>query len=387
MKVKILWIGDGGVATGFSRVSHSIIEYLDGDRFEVHHLAINYRGDPCPHPPHHFLYPAELIHGDVYGTSRVKPLIEYVKPDAIVVFNDPWVVTQYLQLIPTSIPVIAYTPVDAKPLQLQWVNSLSHIPALVAYTQFGASAYRDIDPKIGNLRIIPHGCDRLKFHPKDKLECRKELNIPPDVFVVFNGNRNQPRKRIDLTIKAFAKFAEDKPDARLYLHMGVEDQGWNVVDLMHRYCTAEKLILTSKNLSCLDPVDDETLATIYNACDVGVNTSLGEGFGLCSVEQALCGIPQLVPNHSACAELFSGFPLIDIAQSVTNVGILTEGGEISIDSLVSHLNTYYVDRTLASCHGLEQRQWFLLPQFSWGAIARQWEYLFDSVTSKHLCQI
>ena len=44
-KVKVLWVSDGGVATGFARVAHSIIENLP-DHYEVHHLAVNYNGDP-----------------------------------------------------------------------------------------------------------------------------------------------------------------------------------------------------------------------------------------------------------------------------------------------------------------------------------------------------
>ena len=47
-----------------------------------------------------------------------------------------------------------------------------------------------------------------------------------DSFIVFNGNRNQPRKRIDITMKGFARFANGKPNnVKLYLHMGVEDAG------------------------------------------------------------------------------------------------------------------------------------------------------------------
>ena len=36
-KVKVLWVGDGGVATGFARVNHSIINNLPEDKYEIHH--------------------------------------------------------------------------------------------------------------------------------------------------------------------------------------------------------------------------------------------------------------------------------------------------------------------------------------------------------------
>lgn len=40
-----------------------------------------------------------------------------------------------------------------------------------------------------------------------------------DSFLVLNANRNQKRKRIDITLKAFAALARDKPEnVKLLLH-------------------------------------------------------------------------------------------------------------------------------------------------------------------------
>jgi len=45
-KKKVLFIGDGVTPTGFSTVTHNIIRNLPKEEFEIHHLAVNYRGDP-----------------------------------------------------------------------------------------------------------------------------------------------------------------------------------------------------------------------------------------------------------------------------------------------------------------------------------------------------
>ena len=45
----------------------------------------------------------------------------------------------------------------------------------------------------------------------------------------------------------------------------------------------------------------DELNVLYNACDVGLNTSEGEGFGLIALEHAAAGAAQVVPRHSACA--------------------------------------------------------------------------------------
>jgi glycosyltransferase involved in cell wall biosynthesis len=87
--------------------------------------------------------------------------------------------------------------------------------------------------------IIGHGTDFEKFFPLDKHVCRKELGVPEDAFIVFNGNRNQPRKRIDLTLKAFIKFAKDKYDTRIWLNMGSKDLGWEIIPLFKRIARDE----------------------------------------------------------------------------------------------------------------------------------------------------
>ena len=49
---------------------------------------------------------------------------------------------------------------------------------------------------------------------------------------------------------------------------------------------------------------------IYNFCDVGLNSGLGEGFGLPNAEHASLGKPQIVPDHSALSELYSDCGLL-----------------------------------------------------------------------------
>jgi hypothetical protein len=43
-------------------------------------------------------------------------------------------------------------------------------------------------------------------------------------------------------------------------------------------------------------VGDEGINQLYNAADLGINTSDGEGFGLCQLEHMLTGAPQVVTD-------------------------------------------------------------------------------------------
>jgi hypothetical protein len=43
---------------------------------------------------------------------------------------------------------------------------------------------------------------------------------------------------------------------------------------------------------------------LYNVCDVGMNTCIGEGFGLCNMEHAVLGKPQVVSKVGALRDIF-----------------------------------------------------------------------------------
>jgi len=184
----------------------------------------------------------------------------------------------------------------------------------------------------------------------DKMECRRELGVPEDCFIVFNGNRNQPRKRIDLTIKGFIRFAKDKPDARLWLNMGTKDMGWDLVPLFKRVAREEdydptgKLILTSKDFSTSNCLPVEKLNKVYSACDVGVNTCIGEGWGLVNFEHAATRVAQLVPDHTSLKEIFDEVPRIECVGSETDRNYGLERPLPCPESMAELLTRYYEDR-------------------------------------------
>ena len=52
--------------------------------------------------------------------------------------------------------------------------------------------------------------------------------------------------------------------------------------------------------------DHQALISIYNAADVYVNPSLYEGFSMTLVEALACGLPVVVSNRAALAEMPDG---------------------------------------------------------------------------------
>jgi len=378
-KKVIIWCGDGGCATGFARVNHSIINNLPEDKYEVHHLAINYMGDPYPGTKA-LLYPAHLG-GDLYGINRLPSMIQKFEPDMIFILNDIWVIPKYLENIPEETKIVTYFPVDAGPIHSSWVLDVAKRTTMVAYTKFGSSVIRTACPDI-SVEIIPHGIDTDIFYPVDMAEARGNMvGLTPDDFLVLNANRNQPRKRIDLTIKGFAKFAEDKPDdVKLYCHMGVEDMGWHVIKMCERHNVVNRLVLTSLELTPSNYVSDERLNFIYNASNVGLNTSMGEGWGLGTFEHGACKRAQITVDCSASHELYKDRAvLIPVDHYDTAPQILTEGAVVTAESVAEALEYYYTHPEKREADAEKIYKFITQPKFQWKRIGKRWDKLFDKV--------
>ncbi len=321
-----MWVGDAVVPTGFARVTHSIIDRLK-DKYEFHVIGVNYWGDP--HGYEFSIYPAVYNNQlEPYGYERVPDLVEKIKPDILVLFNDPWILDSYLRTLKKSkvdlekLKIVAYFPVDSENIDPRFFGDFDIVDVVCTYTEFGKEQFlrsfgRLTDTK-KEVSIIPHGVDLKKFHPYERVleqsataVAREKLlgEKHKDAFIVFNGNRNSPRKRFDIFLHAFRIFAEDKEDVRVYCHTGLVDQGIDIIRFCVDYNIKDKLIVTTTSNST-PGVTDEDLNTIFNAVDVGVNTSMGEGWGLVSFEHAATMTPQIVPNHSACRELWQDIGII-----------------------------------------------------------------------------
>ncbi len=386
-KKKILWIGDAVVPTGFSRVNTNILRNLPKTKYEIHHLGINYYGDP--HGYTWKIYPA-VTGGDVYGFGRLEQLA-YLKPDIIFILNDPWLISKYLDIVKKKydpIPkIVVYYPVDSLELDQFHFNNWEIVTVPVVYTEFGYVQTKIAKPEF-NIKIIPHGVDQTIFKrlAKDRTEIRKIIfNNDPvisdnDAFIVLNANRNQPRKRIDITLEGFANFAIKKPEnVKIYLHMGMRDAGWDIVRLALRYGIEKRIILTSlepKNLT----VPENSLNQIYNGCDVGLNTSSGEGWGLVSMEHSITGAAQIVPDHSACTELFKDCGLLVPANyHFIEPSTMTKHSLVSSEDVTIALETLYTDTELKQKLAKAAMEKFSKPEYSWPVIAKQWDEIFESI--------
>ena len=388
-KPKLLWCGDIVAMTGFARVTENVLQRIC-DQYEVVVLSHNWWGDPTPLQSKYKMYPSSnRFQTAPFGEDRIREVVEKEKPDIVFTINDMWIINEQYKRIKDLhdqklFKFVGYAPMDS----YGWTGCLDETAndwdGVISYTEFGAHEFIRGGIK-KPITIIPHGITANQFYPMDKTEARKRLNLKDDIFIVFNGNRNQFRKRIDITVEGFAKFAKDKPDTQLYLHMGLKDQGWDIMPLFARAMQREgidpngRIILTAQTQGPPN-VEVEFLNTIYNAVNVGVNTCKGEGWGLVSHEHAACRVPQVVPNHTSCKEIFEGYGrLIRCDHVDVDTNYSREMPCPSSDHLAAVLTDLYEDKekreaTAELCYlrATDER-------FNWDTIAHQFGEVFQEV--------
>lgn len=407
-KKRVLFIADGVTPTGFATVSHNILENLDKDRYEVHHLAVNYFGDPHNYP--WTIWPATtpetFAQGDRMGFLRL-PQFVGGDFDLIYILNDVWVIDTYLEHIKDlyeqakkPIPkIITYFPVDGEGYTHLWFRNFDVVDKAVVYTHFGKNVVLDAYPELfDKLEIIPHGAaNKEYFHTLPKEEIRKELfkDIPnlqgEDSFIVINANRNQPRKMLDISILGFLMFSIGKPDnVRYYHHAGLKDVGWDIPETIKRQSRllglnpdatlADRFLFTSHSAT-LQTVSMNALNRIYNACDVSLNTSAGEGWGLFNSETSYIGLPGVFSKNTVNPELYGDVALLaDTAVTIYDKDTILQRHITDATSVAEQLERLYTDKELydkLSKAGIEK---FSKDYYDWSYIAQNmWLPLFDEV--------
>ena len=335
---QLLWIGDAVADTGFARSTHKILETVH-KYWDVSVLGLNYRGDPHGYP--YPIYPTYIQDG--FGLRRLPEIIDKVRPELIVIQNDPWNLPAYMKPLATF-PIAAVMPVDGLNCRGMALNGLR---VAFFWTRFGFQQARD-GGYTGPAGIIPLGVDLDIYAPGDRDEARDFLGLPPkykDGFIVGNVNRNQPRKRLDLTIRYFASWVKKYSisDAYLFLHVAPTGESGVDCDQLARYYGVQNRLIMS------DPgiyrgIDERRLALLYSLFDVQVTTTQGEGWGLTTMEGMACGVPQIVPEWSALAEWAEAavqIPCKTTATTFDSINVI--GGIPDEDNFIFALNKIYQD--------------------------------------------
>lgn len=254
-----------------------------------------------------------------YGMDIMHSHAETWKADAIISLMDAWVMdTEGLR----GTKWIPWFPIDSEPLPKRIYDNIAKAYARITMSKFGNE---QMDNAGLDYHYIPHGVDTKIFKPLDMALSREALKFPQDKFIVgmVAANKgNPPRKAFHQNIAAFAALQKKYKDCVLYLHTldGVRG-GYESVELIpfieamgltYGYAFTESAI--GKDVIFADQYGlalgytDAMMAQIYNAMDVHMLVSMGEGFGIPILEAQACGTPVIVGDWTSMSELcFSGW--------------------------------------------------------------------------------
>ncbi len=332
-----------------------------------------------------------------FGQREVEDFVKLNNPDVCIIYNDlvvvSAIVTELKKIPDPKFKIIGYIDqvyLNQRKMFIEFINK--NIDVSILFTKSWEDNIKDQGVKTPT-HFLPHGFNPMLYYPIPKHIARKYFNLSMEDFIILNLNRNQPRKRWDICLKAFADIVSRYPDQPIKMIIGTSIQGeWNLLEVFQRELEKRNMTLEEgiKHLIVLDNPQkntDEETNILYNVADIGLNTCDGEGFGLCNFEQAGIGIPQIVPRLGGFVDIFDDecATLLD-PQMAYYVGTSKEfvGGEallISYMDVADAIETYYQDKELREKHGQKSRE-SILKNFKWMDIAQKLrEIIYDATAT------
>jgi glycosyltransferase involved in cell wall biosynthesis len=209
---------------------------------------------------------------------------------------------------------------------LRWLPMcpVDHEPVPPAVHQRVAACYRPIAYAPNGLRALrgigadplycPHAYDPAVFSPIAREDARRGLGLPDKWFIVSTVAVNRggipSRKAWQQNLEAFALFAADKPNARYLLHTDAADDGYEAGLPLRRmaaeYGIGDKVLFSDAERYRAGTFDEAYLRAFYCASNVVNCVSLGEGFGIPTLEAQACGVPVITGAWCASEDLNFG---------------------------------------------------------------------------------
>jgi glycosyltransferase involved in cell wall biosynthesis len=250
-----------------------------------------------------------------FGFNKIHEYLEMVNPDVVMIYNDPLIIHRFIESMKfdkEKSPYKLWLYVDqvyegiAMPL-IESMNKNAH--RIYCFTPYWADIYSKYG-SFSDIRVLENAVDTTLFSKISegvRNAVRSSMNLPSNAVLMINVNRNSHRKRHDLAIMGFAELITRDPSKPYYYMVvtGLNAQQGAYHDINRIFTMELKRrgvdpIDFAKRLMLVDtsskPLPDSAINELYNAADIGVNTSDGEGFGLCQIEHLYTGAPQLVTD-------------------------------------------------------------------------------------------
>lgn len=339
-KTRVMFCGTYpvGQSNGYSRVVYYTSKYLgtyDDIKLTVYgfqnfrQATTTTRNDIPKTVTLHDAFATENPKRNGFGELEIVDFLRKNPQDIVIIFNDSVVTSSIVKNITEKMTqeerkqfkLVSYMDQVYPYQRKEYINILNQcFDAIITFTPH----WRDVARKLGiredmPMYYYPHGFDSKLYYPIPKNIARLFYNLEEDDFIILNLNRNQPRKRWDHTIMAFADVVQRhielkkiNPKIRqIRLMIGTQINGfWDLMELFElelkkRGIDTKEATKYLTSIAKPQQMSDRDINIMYNACDIGINTCEGEGFGLCQFEHLAVGHPQIVADIGGFKEFLN----------------------------------------------------------------------------------
>lgn len=246
---------------------------------------------------------------ETYGNDVILEHAKVMPADIIITLMD----VQVLQVEgwPFNTHWVPWYPIDHDTMPLIIRNKIAQAWKRIVFSKHAERLTHEAGL---DCYYVPHGIDTSIFKPGDKEAARELLGLPKDAYIVGTvamNKGNPSRKSFVEHLHAFANCKKRHADMVYYLHTTAgEGVDWmvNLPELCYNLgLEIGKDVFFCSQYNQVTSFPAQHMAMTYNALDVHLLASTGEGFGIPTLEAQACGCPVIVGDWTASPELcFSG---------------------------------------------------------------------------------
>ncbi len=277
-----------------------------------------------------------------FGIINAKMFFDHFKADIFLTLVDVWV----LGGLDPGLKWVPWIPIDMDPVPPTIQDVLKNHPAIVTVmvqSKWGQRKLKEAD--IDSI-YIPNDFDTKLYSPQPEWrKIAREKYEWEDKFVIGTvGTNHGERKNWNAGMQAVSTFEKMHPgEIRYYQHCNPTDpRGINLLALRENL-GMEKYTFFPSQAQVAVGIERETMARAYNAMDVFLMPTKGEGFCRPIIEAQACGVPVIATKCTSHEELVAGGYFIkDLMKSWTTQNAWQY--ECRPDEIVERLEEAYQDK-------------------------------------------
>jgi len=309
MKPAIQWWSNAPhVPSGYGVQTKSVIERLAAAGYRVS-VSANYgvEGLGVTHPVHDIpMYPKgyDDYSQDLIGAHYQDWKEQTGLPTILVTLFDVWVLAA--PSLAECDAIVSWIPIDHQPVPpkvLAWAKRDEVTP--VAMSVYGQ---KELQSRGIDAAYIPHTVEAT-FRPSKGGS--KIMSVPDDAFVVMMNAANKgttpTRKAWSENFLALSLFMQKHDDVYAYIHTEAKTPfGIDLPALRDAVgIPKNRMVFPNQYGMRMAVFDDTHLAKMYSRADVLLAVSMGEGFGVPTIEAQACGTRVIGSDWAATPELLS----------------------------------------------------------------------------------